>query len=377
MRFALPTLVLFIYIIASLIWSLPLRPWVKVLAGLMLFVISLKYTIYEKVGGSFIAPDLPPVLLLAMEILYSAMIILAFLLLVKDCLALFLWLSRCLGSSWQLPFTPAIRGGGLVCTAFALSSFGTWQSLRVPDVHTVEIPLPRLPAELDGFSIAQLSDVHIGPLLKGRWLQEVVGKTNSLAADLVVLTGDMIDGSPEELHDDIAPLRELRARYGVYGITGNHEYYFDVQRWLPVFAELGIDMLQNEYRTFSIRGKSLVLAGVPDQTSLHFRENGPNPGLLQDAPSDGVRVLLQHRPSGASGNTGADLQLSGHTHGGHLFFLKWLIASFNGGLAVGLFDFGGPKLYVSPGTGVWSGFSCRIGSPSEISRIILRKEQDA
>ena len=374
MRLALPTLALFLYIVASLIWWLPCRPWVKLAGGFALLAIGLKYLGYEKIGGSFIAPDFPPFLLLLMEFLYSAMVILAFLLLIKDCLALLLLISRWLGGSWHLPFTPAIRGGALACTALVLSLFGTWQSLRVPDVQTREIPLPGLPAELDGFTIVQLSDIHVGLLLNGQWLNEVVRKTNALAADLVVLTGDMIDGSPEALRQDIAPLRALQAKYGVYGITGNHEYYFGAHRWLPVFEDLGIVMLQNECRTFSVQGKNLVLAGVPDPAAPHFGEVGPDRGFLQALP-DGIRVLLQHRPSAASGKDDVDLQLSGHTHGGHLFFLKWLIASFNGGLVGGLFDFDGAKLYVSPGTGVWAGFSCRLGAPSEIAHIILRQPQ--
>ncbi len=377
MRLAIPTLLLFFYIVASLIMLLPCRPWIKVAAASALLVIGMKYIFYEKIGGSFIAPDFPPHLLLAMEFFYSAMVILAFLLLAKDCLALLLWVSRYLGSSWQLPFTSAIRGGGLVFTALIISLYGTWQAIRVPDVHTVEIALPGLPAELDGFSIVQLSDIHIGPLLKRPWLQDVVEKTNSLMADLVVLTGDMIDGSPEALREDIAPLSQLQARHGIYGITGNHEYYFGVNQWLPVFADLGITMLQNEYRTFTIKGHNLVLAGVPDATALRFGEAGPRPRLLLAESPEGIRILLQHRPSGGSGNGGADLQLSGHTHGGHLFFLKWLIATFNSGLSMGVFDINDKKLYISPGTGVWSGFSVRLGAPSEIARIILRQPTNA
>lgn len=229
MRLAIPSLVLFIYLVASLVVFVPCRPLVKTMVGIALFAISLKYLIYEKIGGSFIAPDLPRTLLLSMEILYSSSIILAFLLVLKDGLALLLWLSRCLGSSWHLPFTPAMRSGGLVVAALALGIYGTWQSMRVPDVRTVEITLPKLPVSLDGFSIVQLTDLHIGPF-------------------------------------------------------------------------------------------------------------------------------------------------SGHTHGGHLFFLKWLISAFNGGLVEGLYNMGGRKLYVSPGTGIWAGFSCRVGVPSEITHIILRSQ---
>lgn len=374
MRLALPTLILFLYIVVSLIIWMPCRPWLKIVAAFSFFVIGLKYIFYERIGGSFIAPDLPSSLLLIMEFLYSGMVILVFLLVIKDCLSLMLLIGRWLGSSWYLPFTPAVRSTVLIGAALGLSLFGTWQSMRVPRLHTVDISLPKLPAELDGFTIAQLSDVHIGPLLGGRWLQSVIEKTNDLAADLIVLTGDMIDGSPEELQKDIEPFRSLRARYGVYGITGNHEYYFDSSRWEPVFEDLGIDMLRNEYRIFSVKGQNLILAGVPDQTAIQFGKTGPDRSFLKRSMLNGTVVLLQHRPAVIESDEAVDLQLSGHTHGGHLFFLKWLIASFNGGLVGGMFDFQGPKLYVSPGTGVWSGFPCRLGAPPEISRIVLRRQ---
>ncbi len=377
MRLALPTLVLVLYVVGSMILWLPCRPWVKIIAAFFLFVVGLKYIIYERVGGSFIAPDFSPPLLLIMEFFYSALLILVFLLVVKDAMALVLLVSRWFGSSWFLPFTQTIRSAVLILAALGLAYYGTSQSLRVPGVRTVEIPLAGLPEELDGFSIAQLTDIHVGPLLKRGWLNEVVARTNGLEADLVVLTGDMIDGTPEKLREDIAPLKYLHGKQGVYGITGNHEYYFDVQAWLPVFKELGVDMLMNEYRSIPVEGENLILAGVPDQAALHFRQQGPDLSFLKQTSQDGLRVLLQHRPSSISHSDGVDLKLSGHTHGGHLFFLKWLIANFNGGLAGGLFDYDGSKLYLSPGTGVWSGFSCRIGVPSEISLLILRQYKDS
>jgi Predicted phosphohydrolases len=375
MRLTIATLALVVYIAASLIWRLPCRSWMKIAIGCALLVVGSKFILYDKIGGSFINPDLPLVLLLIMEWLYNTMIILAFLLLIKDSLSLLLLISRWLGTSWHLPFTPAVRGAGLLCMALFLAIFGLWQFMRVPDVHTVEIPLPGLPAELDGFAIVQLTDTHIGPLLKkNAWMQEVVKKTNALAADLVVLTGDMIDGSPETLRNDIAPLQALRARHGVYGITGNHEYYVGVQQWLPVFKDLGIVMLHNDYRTLSVQGKNLVLVGIPDQVALRFGETGPDYKFLHTLP-EGTRVLLHHRPSGVPDLDGIALQLSGHTHGGHLFFLKWLVASFNDGFVDGLYDVGGTKLYVSSGTGAWAGFACRLGVPAEIAHIILRRQE--
>lgn len=372
MRLATPSLILFVYIFVSLIAFLPVRVPVKAVAAAVLLAVSLKYVVYVKIGGSFIAPDLPRPLLLTLEVLYSSMVILAFLLLLKDGLALLLWLSRWLGSSWHLPFSPGVRGGGIVLAAIALGLYGTWQSLRVPEVRTVEVALPGLPAGLEGFSIVQLSDIHIGPLLQRDWLAGVVAKTNSLDADIVALTGDMIDGSPEALRHDIAPLADLRARHGVFGITGNHEYYFQARRWLEAFGDLGVVMLHNEHRVVAANGETLVLAGLADHAERWFGGEGPDIARALAGAPEAVRVVLAHQPHGAPDNAGADLQLSGHTHGGLLFFLKWLLASYNGGLVHGLYRVGAMQLYVSPGTGLWSGFSCRLGVPSEISRIVLR-----
>lgn len=372
MRLALPSLIVCVYVVASLIMFVPCSLPVKLATGLTFLIICFKYPVYERIGGSFIAPDLPRPLLFSMEYLYAAMVLLFFLLLIKDGMELLLWLSRCLGSSWHLPFTPAARSAGLVLLALILGAYGTWQSLRVPDVRTVEITLPKLPRKLDGFSIVQLSDIHIGPFLKEKWLRGVVQKTNTLSPDLVALTGDMIDGSPDALKDDIAPLADLRARHGVYGVTGNHEYYFRAEQWVPVFEKLGVIMLHNEHRVLSVKGENLVVAGLPDHAEKYFGGEGPDiRKALQGAP-DAVRVLLAHQPNGVSGNNVADVQLSGHTHGGLLLPMKFLMAAFNGGFVEGLYDVKGLKLYVSPGTGLWSGFSCRVGVPSEITRIVLR-----
>ena len=375
MRLALPSLILFLYILFSLIIWLPCRPWVKIAMAITFFLIGLKYVIYVYLGGSFISPGFPFWALVLMEFFYSAMIMLVFLLIIKDLLALFFFISRLFGSSWHLPLAIGIRSLILIVMALALSGYATWESMRVPKVKTVNIALAGLPAELDGFSIVQLTDLHVGPLLHGKWLEQVVNKTNALKTDLIVLTGDLIDGTPVALKNDIAPYGKLHARYGVYGVTGNHEYYFGAMRWEAVFANLGIEMLDNEYRAISVNGKNLILTGVPDEAALRFGEKGPVYTMLQNMTQKETVILLQHRPSRLTSDSPVDLQLSGHTHGGHIFFLKWLIAAFNDGLVSGLVDFNGPKLYISSGTGLWSGFSCRLGVPPEITQLILRRQE--
>lgn len=372
MRLAIPTLIVFLYIFFRLVLPLPCRPVCKIGLSLALLAINLKYVLYEQVGGRFFVPDLPRPVLLAMETLYASMVILFFLLLARDILLLLLWLSRLFGSGWRLPFSLSATGAGLACLALGMGMYGVWQSVRVPDVRTVEIVSPKLPRALDGFSLVQLSDLHVGPLLKGNWLRAVVDKANALSPDVMVLTGDMIDGSPEWLKDDIAPLGDLRARYGVYGVTGNHEYYSGAEAWHPVFARLGVVMLHNEHRVVSAGGGRLVIAGVPDLVEKQFGGEGPNISKALEGAPDAPCVLLAHQPRGAAANANVDIQLSGHTHGGMLFFLQGLIAFFNDGFVDGLYPVDGMSLYVSPGTGLWNGFSCRVGVPSEITCIVLR-----
>lgn len=372
MRLILPSLVIFIYVFARIIAVTPLRLPVKLGLGFMLLALMFKYTIYEKIGGSFFAPDLPFPLLVLLEVLYSGMVILFVLLLVKDAMECLLFFTRLLGTSWHLPFSSALKGAGLSVLALILGAFATWQSFRVPMVRTVPITLPGIPKALDGFSIVQLSDLHIGPFLNGKWLARVVDRTNALGPDLVVLTGDMVDGLPQELKDQVAPLGKLKSGYGIYGVTGNHEYYFRADQWLPVFKSMGVVMLSNQHKTLPVRGGTeLVIAGVNDPVGQRFGWPAPDPQKALAGAPDAFRVLLAHRPDGVSGNPGYDLQLSGHTHGGSLFFMKWLLASFNSGFVCGRYDVNGSVLYVNPGTGIWSGFSCRLGVPSEITRIVL------
>ena len=275
---------------------------------------------------------------------------------------------------WRLPFSPDVQRIGLAAIALALGGFGVWQSVRVPAVRTVEIAVPNLPRSFDGFSIVQLSDLHIGPLLKRDWLQDVVRKVNALTPDSVVLTGDMIDGGPKTLKRDVQPLAKIVARHGVYGVTGNHEYYYGVHAWSSIFKKLGVDMLYNEHRVISVGEADLVIAGVPDPRAERFGDIPPDlEKALKDAPNT-TCILLAHQPSVAADNQNVDIQFSGHTHGGIMFFLKHIVASFNNGFVQGLYKLDDKKLYVSPGTGIWNGFSCRIGVSSEITHIILHPE---
>lgn len=367
------SLVVFLYIAVSLLLFAPCGPYLKGFSLAALLLVSLKYVIYEQVGGAFFAPALPRPFLLVAEALFGAMILLFFLLLLKDVFLLLAWGGKRLGLPWPFPLFPAWFKVGMVATALLLGAWGTWQSVRVPQVRTVELHLEKLPPGLDGFSVVQLTDLHIGPLQKKEWLQQVVRAVNGESPDLIVLTGDYIDGTASALAEDIAPLAGLRARHGVYGVTGNHEYYWGAAEWSTLLQKLHVTMLFNEHRVLHVGGDKIVIAGLPDHAARSFGGKGPDcDAALRGAP-DAPRILLAHQPRDAAKNSlCADVQLSGHTHGGLLFFLQPLIAGFNQGFVEGLYAVGGMKLYVSPGTGLWGAFSCRLGVAPEITRLVLR-----
>lgn len=268
------------------------------------------------------------------------------------------------------------RGQGLIAAAAVLGGVGVWQGIRVPDVRRVTIFLPRLPAALEGVRLAQLSDLHISPAFPREWAQAVVERTNALKPDVTVITGDLIDGTPQRRRHDVAPLAALRARHGVFACVGNHEYYSGLKPWLRVFRQLGLVVLRNEHRVLRINGAHMVLAGVSDIVERRYGGKGPDvPRALAGSPKGAPRILLAHQPleAGKNARLGVDLQLSGHTHGGQIVPVNLLVAALNNGYLKGLYTVGDMKLYVNPGTALWGGFPVRLLVPSEITEITLRR----
>ena len=269
------------------------------------------------------------------------------------------------------PRTAALAGITGVAVTIAV---GLVHARRGPFVRRVRVPLAKLPADAAGYTIVQLTDVHIGWTLGERFASTVVEKVNALEPDLIVLTGDIVDGHVHELARQVEPLRELRAKDGVYAVTGNHEYYWNADAWLAHLGSLGIRFLRNE--RVAIRG-AFELAGVDDISSRAMAaghgEDIPR-ALAGRDPSRPV-VLLAHHPNAVerAAPEGADLQLSGHTHGGQLLPLGWLARLFEPQVA-GLGRFGATWLYVSEGTGFW-GPPLRIGTSCEIAAIRLERAE--
>jgi predicted MPP superfamily phosphohydrolase len=242
-----------------------------------------------------------------------------------------------------------------------------------PQVVEVPIALARLPAALAGFSIVQISDVHVGPTVGARFVRDVVERVNALEPDLVAITGDLVDGRAGVHGPGIEPLAELRSRHGTYYVTGNHEYYWGVDDWLPRFRDIGLNVLRNQRVAIERGGAALDLAGIDDHESRRWRGHGPALERALDG-RDASRpvVLLAHQPRQVhtARRHRVDLQLSGHTHGGQIWPWHGAVRLQQGGLIAGHYRFGDTQLYVSRGTGYW-GPPIRIGAPAEISRITL------
>lgn len=246
-------------------------------------------------------------------------------------------------------------------------------SARLPAaLRTVAVRLPRWPNELSGYTLVQLSDIHAGETVGRGFIEKLVRRANALDPDMIVITGDLVDGSVEDLAPIVAPLASLRARDGVWFVTGNHEYYSGAEAWVEHLRGLGIRVLRNE--RVAIRGENgFDLAGTNDYAARGF---GQGPG--QDLPRalanrDPARavILLAHQPRSflEAAGLGVDLQLSGHTHGGQIFPMHYLTGLVQPYLT-GLHRRGDSMIYVSRGTGYW-GPPMRLGAPSEITRLVL------
>jgi predicted MPP superfamily phosphohydrolase len=262
---------------------------------------------------------------------------------------------------------------GVLWVSLAFSVIGFVNARRPPKVVEVTIPLRDLPPALNGFRIAQISDIHVGPTIKRAFLARVVAQVNSLDSHLIAITGDLVDGSVRELAEYTDVLQELRATHGTFFVTGNHEYYSGADAWVNELRRLGITVLQNEHVVLQHEGASLVVAGVTDYSAHHFDEHQrSNPKVaLNHAPASAAKILLAHQPRSApeAEAAGFHLQLSGHTHGGQFFPWNFFVR-LQQPYTAGLHRLNKLWIYTSRGTGYW-GPPKRLGAPAEVTLIRL------
>jgi hypothetical protein len=276
-------------------------------------------------------------------------------------------------------FLSRIIAGVAGFVALGLAGAGVASALGAVAVKRVAVGLRRLPASLTGFRIVQLTDVHIGPTIGREWLSGIVERVNAQNPDLVVITGDLVDGSVEALREHVAPLADLRARFGVYFVTGNHEYYSGATEWIAELGRLGVRVLRNERVTIGEGDESFDLAGVDDWRSKDLAP-GHGPDIAKAcAGRDASRelILLAHQPRQIfeAAAHGVGLQISGHTHGGQLFPIT-LLVGLDQPYVAGLSRHEDTQIYVSRGTGYW-GPPMRVGAPAEITLIQLEREVPA
>lgn len=272
----------------------------------------------------------------------------------------------------RLLFARTWAGVALLVSGGA-GAIGMRGALSVPRTKRVRVELSRLPPALSGITVVQVSDLHIGNILGREWLEGVVEHINALAPDVVAITGDLVDGSVEELRAAVEPLTRLRARFGTYFVTGNHEYYSGVDAWIRELRGLGIEVLRNQRVTIGTADASFELAGIDDASAHRFGgDHGADlPRALDGYDRRRELVLLAHQPKAVfeAAQLGVGLQLSGHTHGGQIYPFGWLVRLTQPFVA-GLDRVGDTQVYTSRGTGFW-GPPMRIGAPPEITQLEL------
>ena len=302
--------------------------------------------------------------------LFSSLFVLT---LLRDGVELLLWLAGVVG----LPKVPGhwldLSSIGVVTLALLVTLIGLYGARRPPRVKIVDVPMKDLPPALNGFKIAQISDMHVGPTIKRPAMKYVVATINKLEPDVVAITGDLVDGNVYELSRHVAPLAGLRSRHGTFFVTGNHEYYSGVQPWLKYLPTLGVRVLLNEHVILLHHHAPIVLAGVTDFSAASYDASHRSDVALAitGAPRAAVKVLLAHQPRSAPAAeaAGFDLQISGHTHGGQ--FLPWnFFVRFQQPYTAGLHRLNAMLIYISRGTGYW-GPPKRFGAPSEITLLRL------
>lgn len=373
---------MFFYVALRVVWPLRLRWWWRGLLGVPLALGAGKFGILDCLypDGRFFAPEADAVVLLPLTALNVFLILFSLLLLVAELPRAAAWCalwSRGLHRSKGARLVRPVVNGSLAVAAALCTGIGMHNALSMPQVKRITIDLPAMPAGARPVTLALLTDLHADTLKREPFFRALVQQVNALGADAVVIAGDFVDGTLDKHGQDLAPLAELRAPLGVYGVIGNHDYPSGYQDWLRFLRSCGIRMLVNEHAPL---GDALTIAGVNDPMAEWNHEEAPNlPKALAGAPADRPVVLLAHEPvfaDTAAKDKRVSLQLSGHTHGGLFPGLATLVARYNGGYVKGLYHVGSMPLYVSPGSSLWSGMPVRLFCPAEITLITLYPGSD-
>jgi len=362
---------IYLLFLTRFLWPLELPLPIKIVVAVLALVALQFHRWSELSSGSMFSPEFPRPVVALFNWAFGTIALLALLQLGLD-----------VGLLVAIPFNGGIVSApdsvryGLAALAAVAAAIGVHQAMRIPPLKDIEVAIRGLPRQFDGYTILQLTDLHISRLFPASWARAVVDRSNKLGVDLIAITGDLIDGTLDARRADIAPLRDLTATDGVHVISGNHEYIFGYGTWMAHFAELGLRSLENRHIVLDRDGSELVLAGITDRASRRTGHVRDLAAVLDGAPEGAPVILLDHQPSDArhAAGLGVALQLSGHTHGGLILGIDRLAAPANAGFVSGRYDVDGMTLYVNNGTALWPGFALRLGRPSELTRITLRQK---
>lgn len=372
-----PFLIAFI-LIWRFVLPLKLNKKIKLLLGVCMSLISLKLYVYLILGGSLMDPNLNRSASLILNALNFSALILALLVLLRDLINLIYKVLR-FNFKAQL-----LKPYSLLCAlilsgiSFSLGIVGTYNAFKAPIITNYTISYKNLPPKAHNFSIAMLSDLHISAPISKEDVATIVSLTNAEKPDLIVITGDFVDGKVSDLKEKTDILFKLHARLGVYAVSGNHELYSGYKEWLHYLSAGGIKFLENTSTLiYNEEHQPLFnLAGVSDRNAWRFHETGPDfKKALAHIDTKLPTVMLCHQPSLAYDVVNkVELFLAGHTHGGQAPLIRNLVAAANLGLVSGLYKLENTDVIVSNGTKLWMGFPLRLNTPGEIVKITLKSE---
>ncbi|WP_443743552.1 metallophosphoesterase [Sutterella sp.] len=386
MRFAVFHLLMAVWVLWRFVAPLRIARGPKIVLAAVVAAAALFSTFTVFFAGGLLSPELPRWALIAGNFGEAVLLFLCVLTALREILILVAVLAGRSGEKLHDAVQKSRRSALLMGAAsIGLGACGIAKGIEVPEVRRHTARIKDLPLELEGFEFVQLSDLHASALLTEPYAEALVERVNSLNPQLVLITGDFVDGTVERREKDVAPFAKLRARSGVFGCEGNHEHYGDYERWIAKIESLGIRVLRNEHAVVTVEGRNgrpaqLTLGGVCDPMAERFGRELPDvQKTFAGAPDAGKvpRILLAHQPKlfpRYREKESFALQLSGHTHGGQILGMDRAVAIINGTFVRGFYRRpDGTLMYVHPGSGLWNGFPIRVGVPSEIALIRLAR----
>lgn len=350
------------------------RPrWVRyAVAAVLVVLTAFAFAGFDVWGGSFTPAQMRPVVWLGQAFLAA-------------CLYLFLGLGAVWLASvaiWVVRWRHdhgregrrrlnAVASPLIVAVAVGVTAYGAYEAAN-PSITRFELSSPELPSEFDGVEVALVTDLHAGAVRSADFTQQVVDLVGEQQPDLVIIAGDLVDGTAARYSPELAPLADLEAPLGVFATTGNHEMFEDTVNWVTAFEDVGLDVLRNESVTLQQGGASIVLAGVDDATGEGVFAPDYD-AALAGVDAAGFTLLAAHQPVQALDveGRGVDLQVSGHTHGGQMWPINHLVP-LEQPMLEGRADIAGTPVITSRGAGAW-GPAIRVAAPPEVPIITLRR----